>query len=446
MLPVQVETDRYSFTNTGRFSLLGRETKWCLNTNMAISGKFLLATLVQHLLVPQDKDCICPFTPIELGGDGSYYPTASVWESFVRKKANDFDEVVYRINSLMTNTWGFRFVHSERLNTVVHKYHLLVPKVEQLRNLIPPEAIRVPENDESKALMHSMLRGPYETPGRTLFRLMNAAYWRDILRGKEPVAINFNVERTFDPSTANRRQERMARDLDAQGFLEAWSGPGFKFKDYEPYYVLSDAVKSEDYLSLKWDFVPFDDATRRHLNTEFENWLRDNLSLYDRALPDVLRYIDRQGDMPQIVKARMNLFFESDSYILDSLPSEFPRQIGIVTGDVRLAEQVYRIATRDSNPHEVVCIHPRVYLVGRYFEAVGQSPGNWSHPVRDDMLIIEDQGAMLHVDYTEFKDGVHFYDAPYFRRGVETPDEISIWTRPIKVRAHYRNERIYIVD
>jgi hypothetical protein len=50
-------------SNAGRFSLLGKETRWACHNNSSLSSVLRAAVLLQHVTVPEDIENIGRFVP-----------------------------------------------------------------------------------------------------------------------------------------------------------------------------------------------------------------------------------------------------------------------------------------------------------------------------------------------------------------------------------------------
>jgi len=404
LLAEWVETDQYSMTNIGRFSLLGKETKWVHNTNPTAAKQFLIAGLLQHVMVPQDSDTLCPYTPLEIGGDGAYHPDPMFLHRVIEDKSRDPREVRYRIQSLLEGTTAFRFVRSDRLNEVVHKHHLLLPALEEVRKYLPPESVVVPQSDVHRTLLESVKVRGLERPQQTWLRLCRGFYYRRIFAGAEPPVPSFDIQRSFSAGS---------RDVhpDLGMFLTHWRNPGFRFANHDPYFVIRDRADKADPLHLPWVWSDLDTLKYPSSFSIFSQWMEQDVTLQDRALDDVIRLIVHGQPLPDRVVKRLNLFMESDNYILSQLPkSNVPESYFLVTRDLKLCAQVSRVlTTRRGRDVFVYALDPAIYLVG------GLSNGcmyHSSHIPREDyaeVAWVEDPGAILHVDYTEFTDGFPHY-------------------------------------
>lgn len=401
LLPVPSEAQGYSQQNCGRFALLGKEARWVSNTNPPAKPYYDRASLLQHLLVPQDADTICPFTPIEIGGDGAYAPSASYMKEVVERKGRSPRETIWRLSQLLSNKFGRKWVRTDRLDKVVNRYHLYLPKVEGLRKLLPEESVIAADSDEKKQLLGSLKLKGLETPERTFFRLVRGFYYGALFSGRTPIEPTFTLDREFSAGHTQVPWVSFPR------LYERWRNPGFQFRDQYDYYVLVEGLFKKDPLSLGWEFGPDSRPTAREY---FTDWVKANVSLQDQAFPEVLKMLRTQQPLPNWVVDRLNLVIESDSYIMGTLPQECGSHVGLVSRDLRLAVRI-----RDFYYHaggtapEILVADPVLYMTGRMEEIPPPEPSHW----------IQDPGAMLHVDYTEFTDGF--------------PHDEEIWDRHVVV-------------
>jgi hypothetical protein len=425
LLHQKSETDTYSMSNQGRFSLLGKEARWVDNTNREAIRHFHMASLYQHLLVPQDADCISPFTPLEMGGDGGF-PSDPL---FLKRVLDDVcrhpREAKFRIVSLLNNDFNFKFLRSERLDKVVYKHHLYLPKVEGLKRILPPEAVLEPKTDETKLMLRSLRFRDIESPQATFMRLCRGYYYKYLLEGKIPPEPIFAIDREF---TGGHTDDPL---VDYPQFLEKWKNPGFVFQDWETYFVRKSLVESIDPMSLHWEPLDRDRyPTSRDL---FNDWAEANISFEDTSLPDVIATIRDNKPLPQRVVDRLNLFMESDSYVLHQLHmlQEIPRVLLLITRDFKLCRQVQRSMSRMQLglDHDVIAVDPTIYMIGMMDQLEGQLVSIGVRIPKDPVVIL-DPGAMLHVDYTEFTDGF--------------PHDEEIWDKVVKLRTHPRYWGVHI--
>jgi len=410
LLPQPSEVDAYSMSNIGRFSLLGKETRWVHSTNASASRFFDQASLLQHILVPQEPDCISPYTPLEIGGDGAFPIDGKHMLRVIDNKSRNPRETKYRLSALLNNRFGYKFVRSNRTDKVVHKHHLYLPKIEGMRALLPPEAVIVPRDAQQKLLMRSLKIQLFSDPQSIFFEIAKGLYYKALLEGKTPPEPVFSIERRF----SDGRTEDPT--IDYELFMSTWSNPGFKFQDDWGYWVDKTKIPRLNPMNLGFDwseYVP----EKISMKGYFEDWLRDNSDLLTESLPDLIALIREGKPLPLRVVNRLNLFMESDSYILSTLPRDWAdkTEVGIVTRDQRLSLQIRNKldAWNALVPHRVICVDPALYMIGRAFEKISE-----------ETPLIEDPGAMLHVDYNEFTDGF--------------PHDEEIWDKETYIRTTAR--------
>jgi hypothetical protein len=403
LLPQPSEVDAYSMSNIGRFSLLGKEARWVASSNPPAKRYFDQASLLQHILVPQEADCISPYTPLEIGGDGAYPMDGKHMLRVIENKSRNPRETKYRLAALLNGRFGYKFVRSNRTDKVVHKHHLFLPKLEGMKDLLPPEAVIVPRDQNQRTLINSLKIEMFSDPQSVFFEIAKGLYYQALLRGEDPPEPVFGIDRKFSEGRTEDPQ------LDYDLFMSTWSNPGFKFQNDWGYVVDKSKIPKLNPMNLGWDWTRYK-QDRVHLKDYFEDWLRDNSDLVTEHLPDLIALIREDKPLPARVVNRLNLFMESDSYILHTLDKEWKdrTEVGIVTRDQRLALLIKRKldAWNTSIPHRVICVDPAIYMIGRAFEVISE-----------EVPLVEDPGAMLHVDYNEFSDGM--------------PHDEDIWDREI---------------
>jgi len=424
LLPQVIETDAYSMTNIGRFALLGKETRWVHSVNTPACPYFDRAGLLQHILVPQEPDTLCPYTPLEIGGDGGFPYSPAFAAQVINDKSSNPRETLWRLSDLLNNKFGHKFVRTDRLDKVVNKYHLYLPKITKLREILPPESILDASEPAQRALFTSFKHSTIKDPQTVFFDIARGLYYQALLQGKTPVEPTFTIDRQF---SAGHTHEPT---LDLHMFLETWKNPGFKFQDFWGYFVDTTKISTTNPMNLGWDWSEHR-RTRLETRKVLDLWVKENVNLQDQSLPHILEMIREKKPLPSWMVSRLNLFIESDTYILHVLDRSLAEQevIGLITRDQRLSLMVKRKldAWRPQINHVVVCINPAYYLIGRMGEVEALcrplgKPVDWSMPV------IEDPGAMLYVDYTEFDDGF--------------PLDEGIWDHEIVVRTTRRGATI----
>lgn len=403
LLPVKPELDRWSYTNLGRTSLSGKEVRWSLQTNPHLSQRMILAGLFQQLLLAREVETLCPYLPEEIGGDGAFHPDPEFVTQVILRKGKNPSEILTRMSQLIQNCFGFKFIRTERTNQVTHKFHHWLPKLRQLQKLIPESAIIRPVSDEHRSLIGSLRSREIETPEQTIIRLLKNAFYKSILRGEEPPLLSLSRNQIYGSGKPPKDWEQNTQYW-VKKFLQYWRNPGFRFRNQYEFFVDSNKVDKYDYLTLGWIFNPEWRIEKETLHELWDNYIRNSMDLIndDEALLSIVR-----GDHPSVpprIRNRLNLFMESDNLILwefSKLPT-VPDQIVLVSGDRKLAGHLLRLARRTNPNSHVWIVLPIVYLLGRLYEDI-KYPG----PELDLEIahVIEDPGAMMHVDFTYFEDG-----------------------------------------
>jgi hypothetical protein len=393
LIPTQSETDAYSSSNTGRFALLGKEARWVGRNNPHALESFSRAGYLQHCLVPQDKDCLCPYTPVEIGGDGSFPSSGDHLRNIVISKARNLPEVRFRMASLLTNRFSHKFVRSDRFDGVVHKHHLLLPKIEGLEAILPPDAVVRPDNDSRRVLMNS-LRIPFlEHPSVVFLRLCREVYYHYIFCGKNPVEPVFDLNRNFGV-----RGTEVILSFDR--FWSTWREPGFIYHDFEPYFVNRDKIVPHATTGLGWDFR----GDPKTLAQSWEDWVRLNPGFIDRSVEQLEDYLSGEP-LHSEVAYRLPNYFESDVYVLSVIDKSYDSFI-IITRDIRLCLRVHNYVNSElidqgASGKMIYAVDPIIYAVGRM--EGDSSVYDLVSPVNPQEVV--DQGALIHCDFTEFLHG-----------------------------------------
>jgi hypothetical protein len=401
LIPTQVETHALGYTDLGRFSLLGKETRWVHQSHDLDSvALFHRAQLFQHLSVPRPADVICPFIPLEIGGDGSF-PVSGEFLSRVvsgKSRRGSSREVTFRLHALSTGKWGFRLVRSHTLDDVVHKYHMLVPKLEMLKEVLPPDSIV----EGSELLLGSIKVPGLESPERTFFRLFRAYYWHELLSGRNPPKLELDMDKYHPhPSTEV--------SLDFSKFFLTWRELGFTFQDTPSYLVRTNKVQVHDYLNLGWSFG------LGEFQAQKPSPLGEAFSLNEDSVENFIQHISYQTELNPTVKYNLHRYVEADSYILHQASKmEVPFITLFVSGDVKLARRLHsifsqRVGEKGQDGPQIILVEPTAYLYGlmdfyeefvkAYFDAnsIEENDRSW--------ITLVDFGA---VNYHRFSDPPEF--------------------------------------
>ncbi|QJT93771.1 RNA-dependent RNA polymerase [Erysiphe necator associated narnavirus 39] len=369
LLPVKMEQDIYSQTNVGRFSLLGKETRWVCETSSALAQQlYECANLVQHLVVPRDIECLCPFTPQAIGGDDAYTVDVHFFSEVIRRKSKDPAETLYRMQCQMVKIWSHHYVSTDKVRYGVMKHHLMLPTLDRLRKFIPERSVVVPPSREHAEIFRSLPRGILESPLLTFMKLVKRCYYGYLFRGK--ILPNLRVSAELENkrgSTSEAQLWSVFRDEVLEEYLDRWRRPGFSTRDDMPYYVVP--YRHKDLLSVNWQWKPRPEPANEFARLSVNDFL------------DTIYY----GKPNTVVTQRLNMFFESDPLILIRV-REDPKIDGtiyLISKDLRLGAQVagFVRSNRSSNSR-VYCIHPIIFLLGR----LGELPPPTS--------MIEDAGAI----------------------------------------------------
>jgi len=361
LLPVKVETNNYSHTNVGRFALMGKESLWVTGTGSPEAlTMYSIASLLQHIAVPRDIETLCPFTPQEIGGDGSYTTDVGFFSQVISVKSKDEAETLYRMHRQLSKTWANKFVASDKPRGGVLKQHLILPTLDRMKKWIPEGSIITPESPEHAELYSALPRGILESPQLTFFKLVKRVYnswlFRGILLPNLMVRADLSSKRG---STPLLELHRFFCDVDSDNqsnysrYLENWRRPGFQYRNTDPYFVVPERHK--DIMSVGW-------------NWKFRPERPTEVSRIDvHSFLDVIRF---NRDIPLVVD-RLNMFFESDPLVMIRVRDrpEIRGLITLVSRDKKLAHQVCRwVRSNRDRTARVDLVSPEFYLLGRMDE------------------------------------------------------------------------------
>jgi hypothetical protein len=429
LLPVTAETQGFSDVNIGKFSLLGKEARWVASTHTSLKDLYDRAVLIQHINLNQDRDTKCPFVPVEIGGDGAFIEDAAFFTKVIETKSREPVETQYRISSLYRGREGFRYVRSDTLNQVSHRYSARLPILRKLREYLP-EKIVVPIDESNSSLRTLQVRGLLENPEQTILRMVKEMYYREILKGAEVSSLPTNpfegIEKArFDVGGPGPAYTSPSR------FLAHWKCPGFRFENHAEFLVRSDLAPLVDHLSLAWDF-----GRERPVSQDsvFAEWLKESGCLQDSLPEDLLTHLVNREDLPEAIRGRLHMFVESDSVVKESFIRGIPApdsdghvpepphggKILLISTDQNLGQDLVRLGRARGQEYQVTCLRPAFYLYGRAYEVLDP----------DDYQVIEDPGSMFYEDAALFSEG----DAP-------------VWIEdPISIRKSYRREGVFVAD
>jgi hypothetical protein len=408
LVPVRPDMERESYTHLGRFSLLGKQSKWSQGLNPACAMGIMAAQMFQHLTIPQPAEVMFPCLPVEIGGDGSYPPGPSYLRAALDRadlvSPGRRNEAIFRIRQLLSHSRHNRYVLSRRAtNLTPHRFAVLAPLYEEMKRFFPEGSLITGNNQYHRNLLSCIPR-VFADPLTQFLRIGKSLYYREILRGRSPeeISLKLNLGREFP---LGRTHQPDLTDQEVGDFLQQWKNPGFSFRNELPYLVDSDRVTPFDYLSLGWDFTPGINLR----DPEF-SYLRENLNTFE-AHEDLVLDLLRSGrtDFPSAVMDRLPAFLESDNLLLwqaEELKLEPDSILCIVTKDMRLAEE-FRKKLRLPT---VWTIDPSLWLIGRGYEIT-----HWT------LHFVQDPGAILYSDVTEWENGIHssgeaIFTAPLVKR------------------------------
>jgi len=367
-LPVKVETDTYSHTNVGRFDLLGKEAKWVASSGSNRAAElYSVAQVLQHIIVPRDIECLCPYTPKEIGGDGSYDPDPGFLREVIRHKSSSVPETLYRMKCQMASQWTHQYVASDKPCGGVYRHDLILPTMDRLRGFLPERCIITPPSREHSEVLSSLRHGILESPMVTFFKIVKRVYYRYLFSGI--LLPNLMVRADVSSKRGASKEQDLWSYFDQdrlEAYLERWRGRGFYTKDKEPYFVVP--YRHRDVLSLGWLWKAFPERPTEMSRLDITSFL------------DVIM---KGKDIPLIVD-RLNMFFESDPLLLIRVRENQAIRglIGLVSTDKKLANLIcnYVRGNRDRRAR-VLMIHPSIFYLGR----VGE--------VQTDQMLF-DQGAI----------------------------------------------------
>jgi hypothetical protein len=372
LLDTKSETDLYSSTNSGRLVLLGKEARWVKATKVDPLMHHN-ASILQHLLLKKEKETLCPFIPLEIGGDGSFsLGSEEFLANVIAKKAHDPDEVMFRIQSLLDQTWARKFVHHPETTAGLQKGAVLLPTLKLLKDFLPEGSVITPANELERDILDScsgIKKGLFETPTKAFFKVLKRIYYQTLFRTGQ-VQPDIRLVPHEGPT---RGQTMFSKSYDElliilHRFMNQWVNPGFKFRDLEPYYVIP--IEHPDYLSVGWNWGPVRP--------------QEEPSLAGLTLAEVVKAITEENPL---LTQRMHQFFESDSFLKGKVNRErIHGNIILISQDKRLAQELMRLASR-YGPTTIWLVHPVYARLGMLQEIVPRSD-----------YYLEDIGSLGHWD------------------------------------------------
>jgi hypothetical protein len=383
ILPVRSEINRSSYTDQGRFSLLGKETRWtCLDRKAGpLTPAMVSAGYLQHILLWEEKGLLAPYFPEELGGDGSYHPHPGFIRQIWAKRSPDLREVYYRAKAVMSGKLTFRFCRTDKPGHYGHQYRnwITYAQMDEAIGEIPPEAVIVPETPAHRHLLECLVAHKrLVTPDVAFLQLETARYYRCILQGFGVPEMDLYARVPHLPSGAGRSRVSVPGDL-VEKFLRQWRNPGFNFRNHPPYFVRQDELQVVRYLNLGWNWRPLTEPPG------------DLMDLSEKEMNQLIQYVSTgHSVLDRTVLDRLPLYMESDnllSILIGQCPSD---RIRLVTADLRLAHRL-----RGEYPlKEFIVVHPLVDLLGV------------ETPRTQGYERVADPGALEFHTYAWFEDGL----------------------------------------
>jgi len=314
------------------------------------------------------------------------------------RRCPDPGEVRWRLYQLQTGKFGWRLVRSDRLTSVVHKHHIMLPLLEGVSGLFSPECVVRPADSTQRALISSLRTRELVTATQATFRILKEVQWRYLFSGRDPPEIG-----RLDPQRAFGSVRTPIPDggLILSRFRDHWANPGFKFQNDEPFWIRGmDNNPCSSLAHTKWAFG----AINLHAGYQFHEELVEESLVRGRDFQAVLSALLTRTPVPNRVRGRIPLFFESDNYILQTLDvNKRGQDILLVSLDRRLGDQISRIM----GDARVALVDPLIYLVGRMDE-IPFIPrrGGWDRPFpTQPTYTIVDEGACWYADTNYFLEG-----------------------------------------
>jgi len=361
LLPILRSTDTYSSTNLGRYSLLGKECRYVYHTAKEASWVFQAAAAIQLLMVPEDRDVLCPFTPIEIGGDGLFTGDPVFLTRVIHTRSrgeNGQWEVIYRMKEAIHRRYMTKFLRNSRLTKTITKHHVLTLLAEEVRPQVPPAALVVPRTTEDKIMLRDFKGSILKDPIWYWAKLRERDYYRSILNGHKEDPPPFpEMEKGFS-GPVTRLPDSIIME-----FHERLCTYGIKcFSDY-PYYVRSDRVVHDDYLNLGWDT-----GVMREIHAA-EEYQKEVLDFRDTHESFVLEH----EDLPRHIAENMHLLVESDAMVhhgfvhkIRNIPEGTKVKVIFVTRDRKcIRELMHDVLISERSNYEFIVVDPIIYNTGR---------------------------------------------------------------------------------
>jgi len=427
LLDTKTEMNRQSYTRTGRYLLLGKEQRWVRILSPLLSSVYHRASVWQHLLLPVDPTMFGRYLPMCVGGDDHRPPSVDfarkMWDNHPQRR-----EIYFRLQKLLTSDFPARYLRSEYTHGV-YAYHLWLPKVECLREIIPEDWVIEPRDDIERDLISSLKGHQIVSPVTAIQTIAGSLFYRDVLRGKDPAQIEFKLDLEVGHSDVQ------LTDLDIEYLLNTWDNPGFFPKNREPYLIKGWLLDTKNYLNYGLQYVtscgidPQDDEFKTLLSSE-----------EDRFLPMVRSMVlQGQHNLPERVMQRLYMYVESDNLLLSIARSwdPVPDRVNIVTRDIRLARRISLLNNFRRKNHLIVIVPPELYLMGRHYDLDGRIINGIRFFADAETLV--DPGAIAWADRAYFQDGM----APDDFWGELTIDMVEFSIAMIEIATYFRREHSF---
>jgi hypothetical protein len=425
-------TPKYSATNIGRFALLGKESRWTY-TSPELLPSMEIATLLQNLVVPQDKDTLCPFLPVEIGGNGSFCNDPMFMKKFINSRPLEVArEARFRVYNLLSNRLGVKYLRVLRgtsASAKLHRYADISGRLLLKGHLIPEDAIvalELCQRDSSIVeFLSTMKRAGFITPFEAFNELLQSAYYRHILEGRgvpEPLSFSFPLKSGYSLVSDSQ--------INWEFFVHRYRTGDFMFKEHEPYLVDRDRLEVHRYLNLGWTFQHNWRLESSKEFKEFQAFVRTNVPLLEQGFEALKESLMRNEiSLPGKFLPRSRLYFETDRYILYQIQQwtvgDLPEdgRLFLVSLDEKLGHQIKSLVNIKFHVDlRIILIHPLSHLAGRsmfhdwdVYRRRGRRRRGWVKIHQESMLIdtstvIIDHGATIHWDLVGFVDGAPVYD------------------------------------
>jgi len=407
LLDVHLETDSFSYTRAGKFSLLGKEARWVSSLSAKLLPMYTRAIIGQNIWLPQDNTCYCPFLPEILGGNGSFLNDPETILMMMDKVPRS-REMHFRVEQNYSKTCIGKYTQTTREVSFVNRSSWIV-NTDQVSQFIPEEWIVRPKSQTERKLLGSLRC--LTTPINAIMNIAQRIYYNDLFSGREPRKLSLPIPEV-DIGRTNVRTSIEHLSI----LLNRWRSPGLSPEEEENFFIDTQVMSKERYLNLglKPRMRPFKDTRERD---EWEEYARNNLLIRDRVPDEALPQLRWENyNIPHEFRDRIHLFMESDSWIIAQLDqrktSELHQYYVLVSGDLKLAQRIGDLLyARGYSKPLIFVVKPVFYTSGMFYEAPP-----YSGESVQDMDVIEDPGAISWADYQHDNDPIDLDGEFYWRR------------------------------